>query len=92
MIMKKVFLEPEVRKIELNLRENIASSEPTSDMYVKVLQGNYFSCTVHATGKLIFSCNEADLKSCTVYGSAGASSWSIGKTYPLKEMLPYIKR
>ena len=90
--MKKPFFEPEVQKIELNLRENIASSETTSDMYVKVLQANYFTCTVHRTGKLIFNCNEADLKTCTVYGSAGAAAWSIGTAFPIRELIPYIKR
>jgi hypothetical protein len=91
--MKKTFFEPEVHKIELNLRENIATSETGSDMYVKVLQANYFTCTVHRTGKLIFNCTESDLKTCTVYGSAGdATVWSLEKTFPLRELLPYIKR
>ena len=90
--MKKTFLEPEVHKIELNLRENIATSATGSDMFVKVLQANYFSCTVHRTGKLIFNCTESDLKTCTVYGSAGAAVWSLNKTFPLRELLPYIKR
>ena len=90
--MKKTFFEPEMQKIELNLRENIATSETGSDMYVKVLQASYFTCTVHGTGKLIFNCSELDLKSCTVYGSAGAAVWGMGKTFPLRELLPYIKR
>ena len=89
--MKKTFFEPEVHKIELNLRENIAASETGSDMYVKVLQASYFSCTVQRTGKLIFNCSEADLRSCTVYGSAGAATWGIGTTFPVRELLPYIK-
>ena len=89
--MKKTFFEPEVQKIELNLRENIATSETGSDMFVKVLQANYFSCTVQRTGKLIFNCTEADLKTCTVYGSAGAAAWGLGRTFPLRELLPYIK-
>ena len=86
--MKKIFLEPEVQRIELNLRENIAVSG--DDMYVKVLQASYFTCTVHDTGKLIFSCSETDLRSCTVYGSAGTTTWRLGKNYPLKELLPYL--
>lgn len=90
--MKKIFFEPEVQKIELNLRENIAASEMGSDMFVKVLQANYFSCTVQRTGKLIFNCTESDLKTCTVYGSAGAAVRSLEKTFPLRELLPYIKR
>ena len=90
--MKKIFFEPEVQKIELNLRENIAASEPSSDMFVKVLQANYFSCTVQRTGKLIFNCTESDLKTCTVYGSAGAAVWGLEKSFPLRELLPYIKR
>lgn len=91
--MKKIFFEPEVQKIELNLRENIATSETSGDMFVKVLQSNYFSCTVHRTGKLIFNCTESDLKTCTVYGSAGeATVWRLERTFPLRELLPYIKR
>lgn len=92
--MKKTFFEPEVQKIELNLRENIAASEPSGDMYVKVLQDNYFTCTVHNTQKLIFNCTEADLRSCTIYGSAATATatWRREKTYPLKELLPYIER
>ena len=91
--MKKTFFEPEVHKIELNLRENIATSETSGDMFVKVLQANYFTCTVHRTGKLIFNCTELDLKTCTVYGSAGgATVWSLEKKFPLEELLPHIKR
>lgn len=90
--MKKTFFEPEVHKIELNLRENIATSQTDGDMFVKVLQANYFTCTVHSTGKLIFNCTESDLKTCTVYGSAGVATWSIGRTFPLRALLPYIKR
>ena len=90
--MKKTFFEPEVHKIELNLRENIATSETSSDMFVKVLQANYFTCTVHGTGKLIFNCTESDLKTCTVYGSASAAVWGLEKTYPLRDLLPYTKR
>ena len=90
--MKKTFFEPEVQKIELNLRENIAASESDDNMFVKVMQASYFSCTVHSTGKLIFNCTESDLKTCTVYGSAGgATVWSQEKTFPLRELLPYIK-
>ena len=89
--MKKTFFEPEVHKIELNLRENIATSETGSDMYVKVLQASYFTCTVQSTGKLIFNCTESDLKTCTIYGSAGAAVWGLGRTFPLRELLPYIK-
>jgi hypothetical protein len=89
--MKKTYFEPEVQKIELNLCENIAASG--NDMYVKVLQANYFSCTVQRTGKLIFNCTESDLKTCTVYGSAGgATVWSLEKKFPLEELLPHIKR
>ena len=90
--MKKTFFEPELQKIELNLCENIAASETTGDMFVQVLQASYFSCTVQRTGKLIFNCSEADLRSCTVYGSAGAATWSLGRTYPVKELLPHINR
>ncbi len=90
--MKKIFFEPEVQKIELNLRENIAASETSGDMFVKVLQANYFSCTVHRTGKLIFNCTESDLKTCTVYGSAGTAVWSLERTFPVRELLPYIKQ
>lgn len=90
--MKKTFFEPEVQKIELNLRENIATSETSGDMFIKVLQADYFSCTVHSTGKLIFYCTESDLKTCTVYGSAGAAVRGLEKTFPLRELLPYIKR
>ena len=90
--MKKTFFEPEVQKIELNLRENIAASESDDNMFVKVMQASYFSCTVHSTGKLIFNCTESDLKTCTVYGSAGASVWRLERTFPLRDLLPYIKR
>ena len=90
--MKKTFFEPEVQKIELNLRENIATSETGSDMFVKVLQANYFSCTVHRTGKLIFNCTESDLRTCTFYGSVGTAVWGLERTFPLRELLPYIKR
>ena len=38
--MKKIFVEPEVRKVELNFKERIASSDFYSDvLYFKMKQG-----------------------------------------------------
>ena len=89
--MKKNFLEPKAQRIELNLRENIAtSSDPGADAYIKVVQANYLSCRVHQTGKLIFECTEADLLTCTVYGTS-STTWSFGKNFPIEELLPYIR-
>lgn len=92
--MRKVFIEPALQKIELNLRENIASSSDEDDghMYIKVLKGDYFSCFVMNTGKLIFAgLSEAELQSCTVYGADSAAKWSYGRNIPMEELRPYIK-
>ena len=94
--MKKVFVEPKMQRIELNLRENIAASggpeeDPDSSIHIKLLSEtwNVTGCTVQYTGKLIFNCNESDLQSCIV---RNINTRSAGSFLPLEEALPYIRR
>lgn len=86
--MKKVFVEPEMQIIELNLHENIASSE-------QILVGYNFltlmlTCTVVYTGKTVWQVTETEAEGCAVYASAKARS--ITMFYPREEVLPHFKR
>lgn len=85
--MKKRFIEPEMQRIELNLRENIATSAD-NHAYIKLLSSDYAVCTVQNTGKFIFAgLTEQEVRSCTVYGMAR----SFGANVPIEELLPYIR-
>ena len=51
--MKKVFVEPEMKKIELNLNENIATSISNIE-FGFVFWYEWNTCVVHDTGVFIF--------------------------------------
>lgn len=71
--MKKVFVEPKMNRIELNLQENIASSVAT-DGYCVHGNDNIAACSVHETGmnilELVSSGNIHLLATCEVNGSS----------------------
>ena len=89
--MKKVFVEPEMQIIELNLHENIAASGQTiigynflSEMLYCPIVYTQKYITDFATGKLTM----AEANTCAVYAQAR----SIMRFYPKEEVLPYLRR
>ena len=88
--MKKVFVEPEMQVIELNLQENIAASGQT------IIGYNFLSemlfCPIVYTGKFISDVASgkltmAEANTCAVY----AQTRSIMRFYPKEEVLPYFR-
>lgn len=91
--MKKVFVEPEMQIIELNLHENIAASGQT------IIGYNFLTempaCPIVYTGKVIMDFATGKLtieeaNTCAVY--AQAKSRSLMRFYPIEEVLPYFRR
>lgn len=86
--MKKVFVEPEMHRIELNLQENIATSNQ------QVSMGYYFNvslwaCTIQSTGrKLSEGVTEKEAEPCLVI----TVMRSLGMIIPREEVLPHFKR
>lgn len=87
--MKKFFVEPSIKKIELNLSENIAESG--TDMYGLHFLSHYLTCTVQSTGKMMqdVSVWEAVQKGC-VSGLDNAPAG--GTAVPLEEVRMFMKR
>ena len=87
--MKKIFVEPSLRKIELNLSENIAESG--TDMYGLHFLSHYTRCTVQTTGKYMqdVSVFEAISSGC-VTGLDKAASGATA--VPLEEVRMYMKQ
>lgn len=84
--MKKVFIEPEMQKIELNLRENIAASQEISmGYYFKV---TLFSCTIVSTNKFVSQVTESEAAVCI----ASPLARSIMEFYPREQVLPHFRR
>ena len=86
-MMKKIFIEPEMQKIELNLHENIAaSSEVSMGYYFNV---SLWMCTIQDTGKkLSDGVTEAESVGCLVTNGKR----SLGMIIPREEVLPHFKR
>lgn len=84
--MKKVFVEPKMQIIELNLNENIAVSEQISmGYYFKV---TLFTCTIVETGKKVGEVSEQEAEMCLVSSYAR----SIMQFYSREEVLPHFRR
>ena len=84
--MKKVFVEPEMQKIELNLRENIAVSQQVNMGYYFTV--SLFGCTIVTTGKHVSNITEAEAVACLV----SSRTRSIMQFYPREEVIPHFKR
>lgn len=85
--MKKRFVEPAMRRIELNLRENIAASTPTTQLLVDFATQAYL-CPVVDSGKFaheVFDTEEhkALASNCLTY----VQNRRLGATVPLEEVL-----
>lgn len=83
--MKKAFIEPEMQRIEIDLRENIAASMQENIGYYFYV--SLFSCTLLDTGKYIGELTEAEAASCQT-PSAGRS---IGTIVPASEVRPHFQ-
>ena len=85
--MKKVFVEPDMQKIELNLRENIAASQQVNMGYY--FTTSLFTCTIVTTGKrLSDGVTELEAAACLV----SSRTRSIMQFYPREEVIPHFKR
>lgn len=85
--MKKVFVEPEIKRIELNMKENIASS-PGNRVDYSFTTG-LFDCTVVTTGKKVFELNNTEAEVCLVNPKAKIGGIMF---YPEDEVKPYFRR
>lgn len=69
--MKKMFTEPQIQRIELNLNENIASSMSVFPFVFKMY--SYSTCTVWETGKYMYEgLSQSEWDSCYVDNVGGA--------------------
>lgn len=84
--MKKVFIEPDMQKIELNLRENIAASTQVNMGYYFTV--SLFGCTIVTTGKKVADVTEEEAVACLV----SSQTRSIMQFYPREEVIPHFKR
>ena len=84
--MKKVFIEPDMQKIELNLHENIASSTVVNMGYY--FTTSLFSCTIVSTGKFVGEVTENEALVCLAAGNMR----SIRIFVPREEVLPHFRR
>lgn len=86
--MKKVFVEPKMKRIELNLKENIASSVQVSMGYYFLV--TLFNCTIQNTGKkLSDGVTEAEAVACIINANAKIGG---GIIVPQNEIRPYFRR
>lgn len=84
--MKKVFVEPEMKKIELNLSENIANSgEILGYQFLTTMRG----CTIQDTGFFIWDdFQDSQVSSCLIYANSRSS---FGTVVPQSEMRMYMR-
>ena len=83
--MRKVFVEPEVHRIELNLHENIAASIQITMGYL--FQVDLFGCPIVSTEKIFPNFTEKDAEIC----AATSYARSLMRFYPREEVIPYFK-
>ena len=87
MQMKKLFVEPTIKKIELNLSENIASSgEIIGYHFLSTMRG----CTIQDTGFYIYDdFTDDQVSSCLIYASSASS---VGTIVPEAEVRLYMRK
>lgn len=85
--MKKVFVEPAMQRIELNLQENIAASTQTGMGYY--FWTSLFGCHIMNTGKYVGEIvDENEAIDCL----APSGMRSVMMFYPREEVLPHFRR
>lgn len=85
--MKKVFVEPEMRKLELNLNENIAAS---GDILGYHFLTTMRSCTIQDTGFFIWdNFSDMQVSSCLIYASEARTA---GTVVPQAQVRLYMRK
>ena len=73
--MKKVFVEPSIKKIELNMTENIAASGQIIGYHFLTTM---LQCPIQDTGLTIFSnFKDEDVVSCLMYASEASEYGTV---------------
>lgn len=85
--MKKEFVEPKIKRIELNMKENIASSMEYNMGYY--FTHSLFSCTIVTTGKKVGDVTEEAAKVCMMNPNVRIGG---GTMVSEKEVKLYLKR
>ena len=73
--MKKVFVEPNIKKIELNMRENIAASSVNIMGYYFLV--DLFDCSIKDTGKYYGEYTREEAETCKINMAAKIGGGSI---------------
>ena len=84
--MKKVFVEPKMKRIELNMKENIASSMEYNMGYYFTY--SLFQCTIVTTGKYIGGVSEAEAEVCKMSTRVRIGG---GTVVPVEEVRPHFR-
>ena len=86
MSMKKVFVEPEVKKIELNMRESIAASgDILGYHFITTMRG----CSIQDTGFFIWDdFQDSQVASCLIYASEASE---FGTVVPEAKVRRYMR-
>ena len=85
--MKKVFVEPQIKRIELNMKENIASSLVQNMGYYFTV--TLFNCTIVSTGKMVGAVTQEEAEVCIISPTAKIGG---GTLVPENEVRPYFRR
>lgn len=83
--MKKEFVEPKLKRIELNMKENIASSMQSNMGYYFTY--TLFTCTIVTTGKMVGDVKEKDAEPCIISPMARIG----GVIVPAEEVRPHFR-
>ena len=90
--MKKLFVEPKIKRIELNMKENIANSQSTGMM------GYYFNedvfCTIQDTNYNLGHIYMGTIDASEVDGCRISARAKIGRgtIVPNEQIVPYLRR
>ena len=84
--MKKVFVEPSIKKIEINMRESIAASTDILGYhFLTTMRG----CTIQDTGFYIWDdFQDPQVSSCLIYASEAST---FGTVVPQAEVRLYMR-
>ena len=89
--MKKVFIEPQIKKIELNLKENIADSSILVDGF-RVRHEDMYNCVIVDTGFTIWGIGgstQERIEFCRGRGMSGSRSREV--IVPEEEVMKYLR-
>ena len=85
--MKKIFVEPKIKRIELNMKENIASSYVYQMGYY--FKTGLFGCFIVETGKKVDKVTEEEAEICKINPNVKIGG---GVVILENEVRPYFKR